>query len=64
MKKRLKHFLKGIRQVLVLNPESGYRRPQKGDSAQDMLNLRGDFEHVSRDMCSAVDTYGKQNQYR
>jgi len=58
MGKYLKSFLEGARQVLVLSPPVNYIRPARGDFAQDVKNLRGDFEQVASDMRKGVAKYG------
>ncbi|MBX7229624.1 MAG: hypothetical protein K1X48_08480 [Burkholderiaceae bacterium] len=51
-------ILEGARQVLVLSPPVNYIRPARGDFAQDVKNLRGDFEQVASDMRKGVAKYG------
>lgn len=64
MTKQINNFLNGAKQVLVLAPAVEYRRPQKGDSARDMFNLRQDCARVGADMRAVAEKYGEQNQNR
>ena len=59
MFKKLNNFLHGAGQVLILFPEAEYRYPEKGVFAQDMRNLREDFNHISRDLNNATESYGQ-----
>ena len=51
-------ILEGASQVLVLYPDVDYPVSTKGGFAQDVKNLRGDFEQVASDMRKGVAKYG------
>jgi len=47
MGQHIKNILDGMRQVLVLWPESDYVRPSRGDFRKDNSNLRSDVGRVA-----------------
>lgn len=64
MVKQLNHFIQGIRQALVLEPETEYQYPKRGDFARDAHALRGDAARVSSDLRSTLKKHGKQIENR
>ena len=57
---KLRNFMEGMSQVLVLNTGSDYVRPSKGDFTKDMKNLRGDANRVASSLNKATKEHGKQ----
>jgi hypothetical protein len=55
-----KNFLKGARQVLVLDTGSHYILPSKDGFSKDMSLLQGDARRIAHDLSETTKKYGKQ----
>lgn len=56
----IKNILAGVRQVLVLWPDSQYTIPNRDGFQKDAKILRGDARKVAADLRKTVTKYGEQ----
>jgi hypothetical protein len=55
----LKNIIDGMMNVLVLQSDNDYIRPDKCDFSRDAANLRSDFNHVASDLRKTTLKYGE-----
>jgi hypothetical protein len=56
----IKHFLKGVGEVLVLDTGSQYIRPSRKGFSHDLALLQGDARRIASGINKVTQKHGKQ----